>query len=82
MKKKNIFTILFYFILVAASILSISFYPSIQEVANSKKNINFVYNFQEDLVYFIIQEAMNLDENYQPLTFQQDINKDLKNEIE
>ncbi|MGM9947987.1 sensor histidine kinase [Floccifex sp.] len=82
MKKKNIFTILFYFILVAVSILSIIFYPSIKDLANSKKNRNFGYQFQEDLIYFIVQEAINLDENYQPLTFPENINKDLKNEIE
>ncbi|MDD7281083.1 sensor histidine kinase [Floccifex sp.] len=73
MKKKNIFSIVLYSFLIIASIIMVALFPTMNNVAKEKKNTNIPYDFEDDLVYFIVYEGMKLDEDYVPISFDESI---------
>ena len=73
MKRKNLITLLFYSILVVASILTVCLYGTMDSYISNQKNDQFVQRCKDDIVYFLVYQAMELDPDYEPLSFDENI---------
>lgn len=69
---KRLFIFIFTLLLTFMSVFTISFYDNVKEnIQISEEDV--LEQFQEELPYFILAKAMEVDENYQPLSFAKNV---------
>ena len=77
---KRIFVLLFAALLILMSVMCVSFYDNVKASTVIDENM-VLWQLEDELRYFLIGKAMEIDPEYQPLTFSDEVPLEVQESI-